>query len=388
MKFFLYLFSNILYFSWLFVPVKKNRWSFASWGGTNFSDNPKYLFKYIEENCKEINPKFLIKIKNQVDIDNNIIYANSFTGIIHLMTSEVVIFTHSAPWDFNKFFVNPRSFHCLTWHGRTIKKIGNHLKVSKLNRFKKIIFPILKERIDLTICLHPNEINFLETAFSISPDKIVPTGFPRNDVLVDARIPSNNVLFNKKDEIKVIYVPTYRNNKDIDDKFEEILENFIIDMDNKLLNKFINITLKLHPAQIPSPYILSVIKKSSVFNIFDSNKSFSNINLKSYDVLISDYSSIIFDYMLLKRPFILFQPDLDYYKNKDKGFIEDEAVTKLILDSPYQYETVAEIASKLIDLKNSEFKIDFDELEMIHKNLDNLSSMRLTREIIKRVNGK
>jgi len=390
MKILSYIFFSIIHILWILIPIKENRWSLASWGGNSFSDNPRYLFKYIQSEHKNINAKFIVKNQNLVSPIDGVISAYSFSGIIHLITSEVIIFTHSAPWDFNKFFVNPKSFHCLTWHGRTVKKIHHQLEIKRIEKIKKRIFPFLNERIDMTICLHENEKIFLKDAFSINTSDIVPTGFPRNDIFFVEKKYKPPLIASDIIDLKIIYAPTYRNNSDnSSSSFENILDNFIACLEEELKDKKIKITMKLHPAQKISHKSINTINNSSIFELYDNKIEFNNSNLMEYDVLISDYSSIIFDFMLLKKHIILYQPDINFYKIHDKGFVDDMAVNKIILNSKnHQFLKSKDVANAIKNISEKHLRPSEEDISLVHQNFDSSSSKRLTEEINRRLNRK
>ncbi len=383
MKLFAYLLSILCYPLWFFIPVVHNRWSFAAWGGSRFSDNPKALYEYIRKNEVDIDCAFIVK-SFSTDLDCDIYEAYSPKAIWHLMTSESLIFTHSAPYDFLKFFVNPKSLRCLTWHGRTVKKIGNLLPVSRFQKWKRLLIPMLRERVDLTICLHDSEKKFLKDAFLVPESNIFTTGYPRNDETI--RMMETVSLSTCKASLKILYVPTYRGTKVSDVRLEQYICEFIDLADSDFRTNSVEIECRLHPAHIPGTRLEEKVNNSYSFNFPTTNAPFQNEYLVNYDLLITDYSSILFDYMLLKKPYLLFQPDFEYYMSKNKGFVDDSLVRDLFVhDNSFKCIDSESLIAKIKGVNQNSVINNEAILKRAHLYCDDMSSERVFIAICRRL---
>jgi teichoic acid glycerol-phosphate primase len=155
-------------------------------------------------------------------------------------------------------------------------------------------------------------------SFKLPSESIIRTGVPRTDIFFDLR---------KKREVKasfkaqypnirnrsaILYAPTFRDDK---------LENYRLHLDIEKLSQELSndyvLLIKLHPAV---SYSLNEEYKDFVIDV--SHWHDTNALLLNTDLLITDYSSIPFEYALLEKPMIFFAYDLDDYRSS-RGLIEN-----------------------------------------------------------------
>lgn len=173
--------------------------------------------------------------------------------------------------------------------------------------------------------------------FSVDPNKVKVTGFPRNDYLFTENGRDNlRKIIDVEDDSKLIfYLPTMRKGlKQEGQGFEENIFNYK-DYDPKKLDEFLEnnhayIVAKLHFAD--NDYFtkenFELPKRLILLNTDSLNEQFLTIYhiMNAFDALISDYSSVYVDYLLLNRPVIFSCPDLEEYK-RDRGFVVDDPST-------------------------------------------------------------
>lgn len=323
-KFFLIIiifpFWNIFYLISLFIPKKKNLWLFGAGTGTQYNDNTKYFFEYISLKKKKIKAIWLThsnEILKHVRSKGLVCYKiYSFKGFYLSLKADLsFVSTH---WrDLNHFLPNKKTIQL--WHGSPIKKIYNDDSriIEKRELFlKKVIkffFPYLKTIDDYfaIIASSKDERKNLSSGFNLSLEKIHITGLPRNQNFNHIK----SGLSKTKTNLRAIYLPTWRqiNHDEFINSFQKL--NFAI---RKYKNIFIDI--KLHP------YNFSLLKNINVKNprISIIKNDFTNDDLHAYlndyDILITDYSSIFFDFLLTKKPIIIFAPDHDMYLKYERNF--------------------------------------------------------------------
>lgn len=163
-------------------------------------------------------------------------------------------------------------------------------------------------------------------AFGIDISKIWDAGTPRSDMFFDeekkeaARQRVLKAYPNLKNKKVVLIAPTYRGSKveNADYNFEALHLTEVV----KLLGKEYILLLKWHPALISNikrglcdyGSIKRAIENND--NIIDAS-DYSDINdlLIGSDILITDYSSVIFDYYLLNKPIVYYAYDIEEYKS-------------------------------------------------------------------------
>lgn len=160
---------------------------------------------------------------------------------------------------------------------------------------------------------------FIE-AFQLSSKAILRSGVPRTDFFYDYPLQAKIISRMKKDHPElvgkrvILYAPTFRDNE---------LHNFHVRLDLRLMRQQLGedyiVMLKLHPA------VANRIDYRAAYPgfVFDYS-SFTDINplLVVADYLITDYSSIPYEYALLNKPMIFFTPDLEQYQ-KERGLWQD-----------------------------------------------------------------
>lgn len=195
-----------------------------------------------------------------------------------------------------------------------------------------------------------SSIGYVDYMVSLSPffdDKLSSITFTKENKMIDLGFPRNDDLFSKSKDIRfifkdksykkvIVWLPTYRQrvNKDsnlsMDNSFElglPVIYNVenLKEINNLLKKLDILLVLKPHPAQD-----LSVIKAEDLSNfVILTNKDLQNADINLYeflgqtDGLITDYSSVYYDYLLTDKPIAITTDDLEEYK-KVFEFVYDD----------------------------------------------------------------
>lgn len=321
------IFNNVMHIISYLTPKNKDLWIFGAWLGQNYSDNCKYLFEYVNENHPEKRAVWLTKNKEIIKIIKGkgfeSYYINSLKGHYLSLTAGVFIVSHTKLGDLNGY-VGPRAKIVQLWHGIPMKKFlfdnrrqNEYLFTSKW-KLIEFFLPFLVSNYSLIISTSDEVKHKFASAFNTPLEKIKITGYPRNDILYnksDLKIKNHEKKF-----YNGIYLPTLRGkggsifNLFSTFGFElELLENFLLD------NK-IKLYIKLHPLNKLPIDIKEKIVKSECLHIFDEDL-YENLN--QFDFLITDYSSIYFDYLLLDRPIIFAPFDYEKYISDDRELYYD-----------------------------------------------------------------
>lgn len=303
----------------LFIfPLNNNKITFISFGGRAITCNPKYLYNSI---YKEYGNKFkyiwLVKSKN----NNNVLYQNTKTikyislySFFHLATSKYIITNYSMiirpPIRKNQIYVN-------TWHGGgAYKKVGlvkNTIEQKRTN----ITFNLLAKETTYLIssCLIQTEVH--KKTMRLNNEQILNIGFPRNDIFFRDYSKYSKIIkdyYNIPIENKIIlYAPTYRG---VAGNFSENATLNITQVLSTLKNKFNSDFICLYRGH----YYIHDQKLDNTINASD----YPDMQelLCAADVLITDYSSSIWDFSFTKKPCFLYTPDLEQYKN-ERDFYTD-----------------------------------------------------------------
>lgn len=308
--------------------VKPKTIVFESFAGKNYSDSPKYIYEYMQQYYPNYNYVWSFKSPRAHVIPGNAKKVKRGSAEYYQAYSEASHWVSNArtPLYLNK---KPNQTYIQTWHGTPLKRLGNDMKVVRMPgtttaRYKR---NFNREALRWDNLISPNRYStdIFKSAFWMPEEKILEIGYPRNDVLVNkandqAYIEDIKVKLNIPQDKKVImYAPTWR-----DDEFiakGKYLFDLKIDLDNlyqELGDDYV-ILLRMH-------YLISNALDLSGFENFAVDVSnyndISELFLIS-DCLITDYSSVMFDYGILKRPQFFFAYDLDKYDKGLRGFYMD-----------------------------------------------------------------
>lgn len=208
------------------------------------------------------------------------------------------------------------------WHGTgTIKKFGQDVNTGKLK--------VLEERANrnITHLIVNNEITagLYAKAFNVSMDRVYPAGLPKTDDILNRIRKAEKTGINTdrekiygkynipEDKKLILYAPTFRDENLSSDGTLKQLENLAgILPDNYVLG------IRLHP------FVARLAAKKKMQHVYDfsEEKELSALIMAS-DVLVTDYSSIIFEYCITEKPMIFFAYDLEEFSDRGRGFYEN-----------------------------------------------------------------
>jgi CDP-glycerol glycerophosphotransferase len=323
---FLYFFTKLSY-------RRKQRWVFGSWYGEKYFDNTKYLYEYVLENHKEIDAIWICKdekIVNQINSNGGkaLLYG-SWKANYNVITAKFVFMTQKY-LDLAPLYLIGGAVKIQLWHGVAFKKIGYDSFEIKTNFLKKINQGIqnILFKYDVHIASSEEYKNKLAKAFKIEKNSIIDIGQPRNDIFFDNKYVSNrkNIVLNELNDKynmglenkKIIsYLPTFRDKRSVNFDFTKLKESQRQRLIG-ILEKYNCVILqKAHYVDSKQGSINLNKNNQYIFNL-DSNIDTQDL-LLSTDILITDYSSCYFDFLLLNRPIIHYVYDYDQYKNQDRG---------------------------------------------------------------------
>ncbi|GEK32291.1 hypothetical protein KZO01_26000 [Kurthia zopfii] len=317
-------------------PRIKNLVVFESFHGKRYSDNPRAIYEYMKENCPEFDLIWSVD-KGSIPMfkEMNVPYMKRFS-LQWLRT-----FPRAQYWVNNvrlaKWMKKPKGTTYLqTWHGTPLKRLGTdieevHMPGTVTTKYRK---NIISESKNWSYLVGPNAYSteILSRAFHFK-GPVIESGYPRNDVLhepSDVQIKKIRESLNISPDKKVVlYAPTWRD----DQFFEKGKYRFEFQFDiNRLKEQYGDdfvLLARMHYLVSESfdfsPYKDFILDVSDYYDIAD-------LYLIS-DLLITDYSSVFFDYATLNRPIIFYMYDLEDYRDRLRGFyidIEADAPGKIV----------------------------------------------------------
>jgi len=303
----------------LLFPRDKQRFVFIGWHnspqGEIFSDNTKYLFLYTKQNAPSITPIWLAKDEKLAHMLRKRGYISyredSIQGIWHGLRAGFTIL--DAYIQRKNFRLSGRSKIVQLLHGKGMKK-GGYAK--KQYRKQDYIFGTSQFTLDL-----------LPISFTKQSKKFV-TGYSRDLVLtknvLDSDISSDIETIRTIETLRtvgtrcILYAPTYRRG------FPHFDIPSILNLEKLnpwLLENKIKLFITLHPKYRKQ------VRNLTYESIHLLDESDIQTLLPHFDILITDYSSIFTDFLLLDKPIIFFPFDFDTYEQSEGISINYELMT-------------------------------------------------------------
>lgn len=327
------------------LPIDKKVVVFESFWGKYFNDNPKAIYNYLAKHHPEL--KFIWLLNNdQIQIDGPgkvVKRGDSLKYWYYMARAKYLVQNTNFQTNYAK---RAGQIEVSTLHGTFMKTMGFDEPYFKDgSNWMRKMFSYRNSRWDLLTV--PSEYMADRSIKAFEYDKeIVDSGFPRNDELYNN---NNDDYINKirtnlnipSDKKVVLYAPTYRTRDGYDLKLD------LKKLKEKLGNDYVFL-VRLHY------FVAHSVTLNNYDNCVDVS-DYANINdlyLVS-DVLITDYSSVMFDYGHLNRPMIFYAYDIDWYLDGvNRGVYLDykKIVPGPIVDST---DKIIELLQNLDELRSS-----------------------------------
>lgn len=300
-----------------FLPISPKKIVFSSYCGRGYGDNPKYISEEIIKMGMDYQMIWMINDEKEAEsLPIGIVPCKlgSLKWIYHLTTARIWVDNCRKPFYYKK----RGQYYIQTWHGFALKRIEMDVKDS----LEEIYVELAKKdskHTDIIISDSKFMTSIYEKSFWYD-GKIVEWGSPRNDIfaLQGGSEESKKAVCAFYDIPRdcniVLYAPTFRVDGSLK-PYQIDLEKVKATCENKFGGRFI-VLVRLHP---------NIAKKSTELR-FDWNQHIDaskypdmQVLLSATDVVISDYSSLMFDFALSGKPCFQFATDIEAYK-KDRNF--------------------------------------------------------------------
>jgi len=314
-------------------PILKNTVFFEAYLGESVTGNSLALFEEMYNNPKFKDFKFIWSVKNFKNVklqyrkNKNVkfIIRDSKKFVNYLARSEYLITDTTFPHYFNK---RKEQKYIMAWHGTPYKTIGKDIIHTQRNAHRNVMKNILHTDYFISPSTYTTK-TILESQDSIElySGQVIETGMPRVDLSfkIDP-VRLKNKMNLPRDKKIVLYAPTWNDfNKNIEVSAMQLVKNTEKLSENLGDNYFV--ILKVHYLEY------DVIKNMHtdcylVDNLVDTNKI-----LQITDYLVTDYSSIFFDFLPLKKPIFFYFTNYEQYSTKRGLYLSKEELPGEICNS-------------------------------------------------------
>lgn len=353
------------------LPKKKKLVIFESFHAKQYSDNPRAIYEYMNQHYPAYNLVWSVdKSAIQLFKELNIPYIQRFT-IPWFWT-----FPRAEYWVNNvrlpRWMPKPKGTTYLqTWHGTPLKKLGLdidevHMPNTETSSYKKN-FIVESGKWDYLISPNAYSTEIFKRAFHFD-GQVIESGYPRNDVLTNY---SETLISHLKKKLGIaeekkimLYAPTWRDNEFYQKgkykfTFQFDLEKWQQEFGDEwvLLSRMHYLVAENFDFSAYEGVVYDVSTYPDIRDLYVAS-----------DLLITDYSSVFFDYAILNRPIIFFMYDLERYRDQLRGFymdIEKDAPGPIVQTEQELFDAIHAVEHTNFQLTDtfSAFKERFSLLE-------------------------
>ena len=319
MQFVFLILSPAVYLLSLLVPKRRSLWCFGAWFGQKYADHSRYLFE-----AAAATPgldAFWISARREI-VEQlrakgfKALHAFSVGGVWCQMRAGTFVCTVNSK-DFCFATLTPRSRIVQLWHGSPLKRIGFDADQPFAKRFVAWLRSLSTDRYDRLVSPAPLFDPVLMSAFRIDSERLIRCGYPRNDGLfVDTerrRLIRARFGVEEGDDF-VLYLPTHRDEGKSCDVIAATIDG-LKQRASRLAEKRVVVVVKPHFYDAP---LIQAYDGAHVQVVHDLGFDLYEV-LGASDGLVTDYSSVFFDYDIVGKPIYFHAPDLAWYRDRGRG---------------------------------------------------------------------
>ncbi|MET9953881.1 CDP-glycerol glycerophosphotransferase family protein [Streptomyces sp. NPDC006339] len=294
---------------------------YASFSGRQYSDSPRAVYEELVRQGSDLEHVWVVEDRRaEIPEGVRVIRRWSREWYEALGTSRFIVTNTHLP-----FWIRRREGQVIvqTWHGTPLKRIGHDIDSVQFAD-RKYLEKVAQETPSWSFLVSPNRFStpIMKRAFQYDGE-ILESGYPRNDVLLSektedlARAVRERIGLPEGKKV-VLYAPTWR-----DDQFYQA-GNYKFDL---------RLDIKKAARRLGEDHVLLVRKHSNIVDAVPGAGDGFVFDVSSYpdiaelflitDVLVTDYSSLMFDFANTGRPMLFFTYDLEYYRDQLRGFYFD-----------------------------------------------------------------
>lgn len=329
-------FLSFLYLLMRMYPINKKKIVFCSAKGVRYGDNPMYISDELIRRNKDYEIVWLLDKSVRVDLPIEVKRCNYdlISVIYELATAKVWV---DSNLKYSGFLKRKGQLYIQTWHGSYgLKKIAGDLG-DKLSQIDKRNHKYNAKRTDIMISNSMRTTEIYRRAFGYK-GRILEYGSPRNDLFFrDIKRCSEKVnnYFRLTTQSIVLYAPTFRNDYRTDDlkiDYERLREV----LNRKFGGEWI-VLIRLHP--------FNLIDADDFMEYTDTVLNASEYSimqelLVASDILITDYSSCMFDFATTKKPCFLYATDVARYEAERGNYFRLDELPFPVAENNEQLEKV------------------------------------------------
>jgi CDP-glycerol glycerophosphotransferase len=301
------------------LPIRSDTIVFESHGGRQYSGNPRYIYEELRRSGVQMQAIWSYRCDRRgFPTGATLVRRHSWAYYLALARAGFWVDNEGFPLELNK---RRETRYLQTWRGSPFKLVGfDHprLKRSDLAAHERARRAV--RRADYVLVRSEHDIRTVLGGLR-STAQPIRAGYPRNDPLVTGGDPEELAALRRRlglddGRYVVVYAPTFRR-----DDAGTVMRRFPMPFD---LNRFAERYGDTHVLLVRPHHLCSAVVspelRRAVRNVADVHDVTALLLLA--DALVTDYSSVMFDYALLDRPMIFHAPDLEDYARREGCYFD------------------------------------------------------------------
>lgn len=404
--------SLFSYWKYSLVPKKKDLWVFSGFYKRGYLDNTKYFYEYVLEQHPEIQAYWLTgeeKVYQKLKKEGKPVCKFRTKECRKILShAKIAVSDHYFMSDYDSLSgFNHGIQKVQLWHGVGLKNLGDNGKIfsttvpgvqlsedilvsekdgllskmiKKLKYFRYACFRELPEEYFLLLCPGEDHEKYLAKSFHVPLERCFRSGHPRNIQLY-------KVEDEEKSKRKILYAPTFRWDVNAEEGLITKLLDSIEEIQATMEKLDAEFVIRLHPHTWRN-YQYKITNRIETCNRIEIDREPDIYQtLGEYSIMISDYSSIAFDFIMLDRPLVFLCPDLEQFFETEVKLNHDFMEYSPGMKAESWTEALIAVEKYMDDPK-----IDSEWRRRIAKEFfdmtvnDERNSERIVQEIKKRIN--
>lgn len=326
------------------LPINKHRILFESMWGKKYSCNPQAIYEYIDKNYPEYECIWALNDERYpIKGHAKRVRRNSLKYFYYLATSKYLVNNVNFP---DTYIKRKGQIEVQTMHGTPLKTFGLEIPGELDNEKERQEFINRNSRWNYLVVQGEFTAKKAFDCFGVNVKKLR-TGYPRTDMLFE---PSEKKIKKLKQQLGiplkkkvVLYAPTWRVMNKFDMQLD--IENFRQKLgdDYVLLVRIHHFSAAGYDVPADNKFVFNMRYYSSIEDLYMIS-----------DMLITDYSSALFDYAITKKPMIFYLYDIKEYSENLRGTyfdIEKEAPGPVAYDNDRLVDVIANVDKEMAHCK-------------------------------------
>lgn len=327
--------------AWSTLPFSRNPklWVFGCSNGHKYADHSRMLYEHLHRSSADSSINVIWSTKSDQIYQElmsralPVVKANSLTGFITTLRAGVCVYTHYAH-DHNRIAAFG-AYKIQLWHGIPLKRfkaVSGLLERGRWGKYyrmihasmliiQRVIFPWANPTWDLLVFQSELDRDRTGMAFEGTYRRGIVAGSVRTSYL-KKKMSDSKKKCKEKSEKRILYAPTHRA-LGRESLFGKVPVPDAEVLADALRGMHANLDIRLHPFQEKEP-VPAALKYPPARHINNTICDDVYEDICSYDILITDYSSIFIDVLPLGMPVVFLSPDYLEYSSDDQGFFDNE----------------------------------------------------------------